>query len=98
MDWFKRHQTVTGIIIWLIAQATAWAAGGCAPAFDQDILARLHLTCANVVWAMNLASAFLVGAGIRTSDRHAAVIQGIIPPAGPPAEIPPAEAKRLGGA
>jgi hypothetical protein len=95
MDWLKRNKFLTGLIGWGVTGAVAWAAQGCAPVYDRDILAVLHVTCGTVVLGLGMASTFLVGAGVMTSDKHEAVKQGFIAPAGRPAVPPPAEVKRL---
>jgi hypothetical protein len=95
MDWLKRNKLALGVIVWAFTGATNWAASGCAPAYDKDVVALLHVSCGAIVFGLSMLGTFLVGGGLLTSDKHQAVKQGFKAPEGPPAIIPEAEVKRI---
>lgn len=85
IDKLKRNKFVCGLIVWALTGATAWATAGCAPVYDLNILGLLHVSkCSTALFVLATIASFLTGAGIMTSDHHEAVIQGVVPPAGPP--------------
>lgn len=90
---------VTGIAAWCaagcgeipVATIFAWVGipiTGTAVVSPLDVLRRVPLlagaTCGQVTFAIGVAGAFLIGAGVMTSDRHERVIQDLDPPTGPP--------------
>lgn len=72
---------------------------GTAVVSPLDLIQRIpvlgNATCGHVTFAIGVVGAFLFGAGVMTSDKHEAVIQGVTAPTGPPAVLPPAEIARL---
>lgn len=93
VDFLKRNKVTVGAIF---AALSSWGAvKGCPPVATVDVLAALHLTCTQVNVGIGILAAFLGGAGLLNSDKHEAVIQGVVAPAGPPDVMPPAEVKRL---
>lgn len=95
LEWLKRNKAVSGLLVAAVAAVTTWATAGCAPVYDKDVLGILHVNCGTVVFLLGLVAAWLTGAGVMTSDKHEAVKQGYVAPAGPPATPPPAEVKRI---
>lgn len=79
------------ISIAALAAAVGIPITGTAVISPLDILHRIpvlaSLSCGHVTFGVGVGAAFLVGAGIMTSDHHEAVIQGLKPPAGPPESI-----------
>jgi len=84
LEFLKRNKLVTGLLVWAVTAATAWAGKGCAPAYDFDVLAALHVSCGTCTFVLGMIGTFLVGGGIMTSDKHEKVIQGLKAPEGPP--------------
>lgn len=93
IDFLRRNKAAVGAIF---AGVSAWGAvQGCPPVVGVDVLAFLHLSCTQANVGIGILAAFLGGAGLLTSDKHEAVIQGVKAPEGPPAIVPPAEVHRL---
>jgi hypothetical protein len=62
-----------------------------------DLVQATGIACETANQGIFLVGFFLLGAGLITSDQHAAVIQGRRAPAGPPETVPGPKSSDLRG-